>query len=271
MQQLNKFKRFYRAEFKYNPISPDVYAVHSRFSRWNYLYFLMPLTSFALGVWQIQRKEWKDNLIKERERGLKADPMEIDWSQELDPAQLPTELSWRPISVTGKWMHHLEVLVGPRVHNGKGGYHLITPLETSQGSRLLVNRGFVPKEKRTRPSRPETTPNGIVTVNGTLRQIVPKPAWVPQNEPEKGLWYWIDIPALAFETHSKQFLLEQLLDTEHPTTIPIGGHHHQPLKNKHFQYIITFFGLGFFTTGMSFLMLRRGRVPTSRFFLSAKK
>jgi surfeit locus 1 family protein len=206
----------------------------------------------------MQRLEWKNNLIKTREQGLRAEPIPLNLDN--DPVDLPRELAWRPVSIEGKWLHHKEVHMVPRVYDGKGGAHIITPLDTAQG-RILVNRGFVPTEKLDRTTRPESLPKGTVTVKGTLREISSKPSWVPENDPKKNCWYWVDIPALSLHTDSDPFFLEELLDEENPTRLPIGGQLHQPLSNNHFQYVFTWFTLGFILTGMSYLLVRRGRLP----------
>lgn len=222
----------------------------------------MPAACFALGYWQWERLEWKENLIRDRERGLAAEPMTLDFDKNVyDPVTFPRELAWKPVSVEGKWLHHKEILVGPRVLEGKGGQHIITPLELPGGTRILVNRGFVPKEKLDRTSRPESQEKGIVEVKGTLREIQNKPSWVPVNEPSKNLWYWVDIPEMALKADTEPFLLETLLDTTNPTKLPVGGQLHQPLSNNHFTYMLTWFTLGAALTGMSFLMVRRGKLP----------
>jgi surfeit locus 1 family protein len=226
---------------------------------WNYLYFLMPLTCFGLGYWQMQRLEWKENLIRERTEGLKAPPLELDFSTEnYDPVTFPRELTWKPVSVRGVWVHSQEILVGPRVLNGKPGFHLITPLDLEGGHRVLINRGFVPKDQAERSKRPETLTRGEVTVKGTMREISAKPSWVPENVPERGEWYWIDIPALALRTHAEPFFIDSVLDEENPKKLPIGGQLNQPLSNNHFQYMLTWFTLGAILTGLSFLLVKRG-------------
>ena len=229
---------------------------------WNYLYFLMPAACLYLGYWQWERLEWKENLIRTREQGLQAEPTELDFEHnDYDPVTFPRELAWKPVSVTGTWLHHKEILVGPRVLESKGGVHVITPLELPNGDRILVNRGFVPSDKKDRNLRKEGLPKGLVEVKGTLREIQPKPSWVPENEPDKNLWYWVDIPAMALKAQSEPYFMESLLDTENPTRLPIGGQLHQPLSNNHFTYMLTWFTLGAVLTGMSFLMVRRGRLP----------
>lgn len=222
----------------------------------------MPLTCFGLGYWQWQRLEWKENLIRTREQGLKEEPRVLDFhTNDYDPLTFPRELAWRPVSVTGKWLHHKEIQVGPRVLDSKGGVHVITPLELSTGERILVNRGFVPTEKKDRTTRPESLEKGEIEVRGTLREIQPKPQWVPENDPARNLWYWVDIPAMALKADTEPYFMEQLLDEQHPTRLPIGGQLHQPLSNNHFTYMLTWFTLGAALTGMSFLMVRRGKLP----------
>lgn len=42
-----------------------------------YLLLGLPITAFGLGCWQVQRKQWKENLIKTLEERTKLEPVPI--------------------------------------------------------------------------------------------------------------------------------------------------------------------------------------------------
>ena len=95
----------------------------------------------------------------------------------------------------GRWDHEHAILVGPRVYDGQNGYHLIEPLIRQDGSTILVDRGFVTKDHAGIVRELKDT--GEVEVLGMLRTGHVRNKFTPDNHPEKGEWYWIDIDAIA--------------------------------------------------------------------------
>jgi len=90
----------------------------------------MPITSFALGTWQVYRLQWKKDLIEKYSNNLRQPavilPKDVgDHSVE--------ELDHRTVLVKGKFRHDQEMLVGPRTRDGVLGYHVITPIERENG------------------------------------------------------------------------------------------------------------------------------------------
>jgi surfeit locus 1 family protein len=61
------------------------------------------------------------------------------------------------VRCSGTFDHSKEILLGPRTKDNTLGYHVITPLirEAGAGS-ILVNRGFVPREKIEQSTRPDS-------------------------------------------------------------------------------------------------------------------
>lgn len=97
--------------------------------------------------------------------------------------------------LSGKWDHAHTMFVGPRVREGVHGVHVITPLVRESGSTILVDRGFVSNERIADSAfRNE---QGEATIFGLLRTSQPRNYFTPDNEPEKGKWYWSDVPAMA--------------------------------------------------------------------------
>lgn len=202
-------------------------------------------------------------MIKKREEGFNSEPVPFDIDQ--DPIEYPKQLNWKLVYLIGKFIHNKEIIVGPRTNNGKPGYHVITPLQTKNGDRVLINRGFIPSENAQQNTRLESLTEDEVKVVGTCREISSKPPWVPQNSPETRTWIWIDIPFFAKITNSLPFLIEQIFDQENPKKIPIGGQVHQELPNSHLSYAIIWFSLTAFMTVMSISIIRKGGIKSNKY------
>ena len=56
------------------------------------------------------------------------------------------DFAFRKVLLKGKFDYSHAMLVGPRVRDGTHGYHLVVPLVRSDGSTVLVDRGFVTQE-----------------------------------------------------------------------------------------------------------------------------
>ncbi|NWW75618.1 SURF1 protein, partial [Climacteris rufus] len=131
--------------------------------------FLVPLTAFGLGTWQVQRRKWKLDLIAQLASRITAEPIPLT----LDPMELK-ELEYRPVRVRGRFEHSKELYLLPRAllepereareagritAHPESGANVVTPFYcTELGVTILVNRGFVPKKKL----KPETRLKGQV-------------------------------------------------------------------------------------------------------------
>lgn len=101
---------------------------------------LIPVTTFSLGVWQVQRKKWKEGLIEALNREVNSTPIELP--DDLSDLLL---MEYRPIRVRGQFLHDKEIYMGPRSYiedgdatstsglfsqGNKGiGYLVITPFQ----------------------------------------------------------------------------------------------------------------------------------------------
>lgn len=207
---------------------------------------LIPITAFALGTWQVQRLDWKTKLIAKFEDRLVRPPLPLP--PRIDPTVID-EFDYRRVYATGKLRHDKEMLVGPRMHDGKDGYFVITPLEREGGSTILVNRGWVSKEQRFQEDRdPSSLPQGEVTVAGLLREPWKKNIFTPDNKPEQGKFYFPDVVQMAKISGSDPIWIEEtmvpsLLESYNREAkgIPIGRAAEVNLRNNHVQYIVTWY------------------------------
>jgi surfeit locus 1 family protein len=113
------------------------------------------------------------------------------------------------------------MLLGPRVRDGINGFHLVTPLVRTNGSTILVDRGFISEPTASKRSYPVL--DGEVEVHGMLRDSQTRNAFTPDNSPEKGEWYWADAAAMANyaggELHGVQpVLVEEIFGESHPNS-----------------------------------------------------
>jgi surfeit locus 1 family protein len=105
------------------------------------------------------------------------------------------EFVYRKVLLRGTWDHAHSMLIGPRVRDGTHGVHLITPLVRAGGSTILVDRGFLTKEQA--EAAKARTDSGEVELVGMLRTTQARNAFTPDNDPERGVWYWADLDAMA--------------------------------------------------------------------------
>lgn len=124
---------------------------------------LLPLL-IALGVWQLGRAEQKQALLRIYEQRAQAAPIMLDGSQrDLDAAR------YHSVTAIGYFDAKHQVLLDNRIHRGRAGYEVITPLRIAGDTvGVLVDRGWVPLgETRARlPQAP--VPQDRVTVRGTI-------------------------------------------------------------------------------------------------------
>ena len=197
----------------------------------------------ALGTWQLKRLYWKNNLVTEiTERG-KMSPLTILAHDKIDI----DAMRYRKVSVTGHFLHDKEVhlFTGAREMRGKNGYNIITPLEQEDGSVILVDRGWVPAEKKERASRADNLPSGELSVVGMLQSGEHPGIFTPKNNIDKNLWFWIDIPAIAgFAGKALQNVYVRVLQNENDGNIlPIAGKDTIEIRNDHLEYAIIWYSL----------------------------
>ncbi|OGE54478.1 hypothetical protein PENARI_c006G03974 [Penicillium arizonense] len=222
---------------------------------------LIPIISFGLGAWQIQRLDWKTKLIAKFEDRLVRPPLPLP--PRIDPDAI-SEFDYRRVYATGHFRHDKEMLVGPRMHDGEDGFVVVTPLEREGQSTVLVNRGWISRKLQNQKDRPQGLPQGEVTVEGLLREPWKKNMFTPDNKPEDGKFYFPDINQMAELSGSQPVWIEQTMvpdlvesyDRE-AKGIPIGRAAEVNLRNNHSQYIFTWFGLSFATSVMMWMLIRK--------------
>ncbi|WP_421993888.1 SURF1 family protein [Roseococcus sp.] len=209
----------------------------------------------ALGVWQLQRREWKHELIAAIAARVHA-----------APAPLPVPASWpditaardayRRFAAEGHFLYDRETLVRATTALGSG-YWVMTPLQTSDGT-VLVNRGFVPPDRRDPAARGESRAEAPVRVTGLLRITEPGGGFLRSNDPAGERWYSRDVAAIAARRGlgaTAPFFLDAEAGPDRDS-YPVGGLTVISFADNHLGYALTWFGLALLVLGGAVTVLR---------------
>lgn len=130
----------------------------------------------ALGTWQVQRLSWKLDLIARVEARINAPavpaPARSDWG-----AVTREKDEYRRVTASGTFSHDKSTLVQAVTELG-AGFWVLTPMRLEDGWNVLINRGFVPVDRRNAAERAEGDTDGATTVTGLLRVTEPGGAFL---------------------------------------------------------------------------------------------
>lgn len=169
---------------------------------------LLLIVLFAgLGTWQVYRLQWKLDLIAR-----------VDARVHAVPVAPPPAAGWaginaandeyRRLELNGTYLYDLTTPVQALTEQGSG-YWLITPMCTTDGTIILVNRGFIPADLGARTRYEPLAANGnpcaavlarhepTVRVVGLLRISERGGSFARDNDPAHNRWYSRDVAAIA--------------------------------------------------------------------------
>ncbi len=145
----------------------------------------------ALGLWQVDRLAWKQGIIAAIQEQQSIDPTQNHFT----PDDLAVDHAFKRGTITGHFLHDKEIHLAPRMYDSIVGYHLFTPFKLAgdEGRILLVNRGWVPNTMNMPEGSVIEFPAGEVSISGTIRKPAQANAFTPENHPDDGVWYHIDL------------------------------------------------------------------------------
>ncbi|MFE9084690.1 SURF1 family protein [Brevundimonas sp. NPDC003935] len=212
----------------------------------------------ALGVWQVQRLAWKQELIRQVDARIHAAPVAAP-----PPGQTITRQAdqYRRVVVSGRFDHRREALVKAVTDLGPG-YWVVTPLTTDQGFTVMINRGFVSPERRKPSDRTAGQIEGPQTVVGLLRLGEPDGGFLRANDPAGDRWFSRDVAAIAKARGLSGPVASYFIDadaTPNPGGWPRGGLTVVRFANSHLIYALTWFGLALMSAAGFVFFLREER------------
>ena len=206
----------------------------------------------ALSVWQMERREWKRDILDRIGANQSAAPIALD---ALLSGGDPLRREYGKVALSGTFLHDKEYHLAARSRGNDVGIQVVTPLRTDKGQIVLFDRGWVPSQKKDPAKRAEGQIAGTVKLVGVVRRTQVQRQFAPDNVPDKNVWFTVDVPLMrklaggrpdpALDT----FFLEA--DTsQNPGGLPIGGQTQLDIPNDHLQYAITWFLLALALIGV---------------------
>ena len=233
-------------------------------SRARYIFpgFLLFLAAvfLTLGTWQVQRLFWKLDLIERVEARIHADPVPAPSRAEWNTVSAEKD-EYRRVGVTGLFLHDKTVLVQAVTERG-AGFWVLTPLILADDTAVIVNRGFVPADRRDPAARlASELAAGPVAITGLLRISEPGGAFLRSNDPAGDRWFSRDVAAIAAAKGIAD-VAPYFIDadaTPNPGGLPIGGLTVVAFRNTHLVYALTWYALAAMSAAAAYFV-RRSRL-----------
>jgi surfeit locus 1 family protein len=200
------------------------------------------LLALGLGIWQMERREWKRDILDRVAANQAAAPVTLEELLKGDP--LVHE--YGQAKLAGTFLNDKEFYLAARSLKDDVGLHVVTPVRTDEGRVVLFDRGWIPSGKKDPASRAMSRIDGPVDLVGVVRRSQKKPFFVPDNDPAKDFWFTVDVPLMrklaggAPDARLDAFFLEADA-TPNPGGLPVGGQTRLDIPNDHMQYAITWF------------------------------
>ncbi|MGR3501685.1 SURF1 family protein [Pseudaestuariivita sp.] len=200
----------------------------------------------SLGVWQVQRLQWKEAMLAQIDAQMAGEPIP------LDAALDPKVIQFQPVTVTGaftgKAAHVLTTAPGLGA-----AYRIVEVFETGS-RRILVDRGVVPAEdKDSVPLTPEPQ-----TITGVLRFPEEIDSFTPAPDLDANIWLARDTAQMS-EHLGTDYVFVILTASENDAGVRPLPVDTSAIPNNHLQYAITWFSLAFLWSAMSLYFLWRTR------------
>jgi surfeit locus 1 family protein len=221
---------------------------------------LVTVVLLALGTWQVQRLQWKLDLIARVDARVHAEPVPAPGPSAWASVAAASD-EYRHVSLTGTYLPEFSTKVQATTERGSG-YWVLTPMCMANGSIVIVNRGFIALDAAPRlPDGGSTAGAGAcvaaagrapATINGLLRISETSGAYLRRNDPVNNRWYARDVHAIAMArgldgTSVAPYFVDAAAGQENEgadeALRPVGGLTVISFPNNHLVYALTWYAL----------------------------
>jgi surfeit locus 1 family protein len=210
----------------------------------------------GLGVWQVQRKAWKENLIAtvsmRASQAPEALPPRDGWGRLTPEANEYSRVAFSAEFLEGQEAYAYTAGSSLRADVEGQGFWVFAPARLAGGSVVLINRGFVPTDRKDPATRAQGTPRGSVDIVGYMRWPEARGLFTPADDIKNNVWYVRDPKAMA-EAHKWTVAVPFYIDQELPVPpggLPKPGKIEVKMPNNHLGYALTWFGLALALIGV---------------------
>ena len=206
----------------------------------------------SLGFWQVSRLHEKEAHVAQMTEHMTQKPVALE---ELLKSGEPMEkLDYYSVIISGSLMPEKSLKLSAQAHEGKLGYHLIVPLQLSQGSVILVDLGWV-NQKHTIDLHSQS---GVIQIQGYIKKALKPNRFTPDNDFKTGEIFSIEPQELAKHLEINTLLPFYVVATQtisNPDLVANTGE--VVVQNYHLSYALTWFSLAVVWAALFVLYVRK--------------
>ena len=181
-----------------------------------------------LGLWQLDRRAWKEDMLADITAGIQADPVPL-------PDAIDPSMKYLPVTVSGTTTG-AEIDVLSHTREQGAGYQIVSRFVTDDGRAILLDRGFVPQEAR-RIDRPPVR----LQVTGNLHWPQDASSSTPAPNLDENIWFARDVDAMALTLDTLPVLVVASAvegDNQGARPLPVAI---EGIPNNHLSYAVQWF------------------------------
>ena len=206
----------------------------------------------ALGYWQLQRLQWKNDLISSIELNYNSKTIDFPILNDAD-----NKYEYMQTHIEGKFMVKQSMFFFRSNLRGESGYEIVVPFKTTLSKDVYVIIGWIPFDKKDEIDLRFINDEALTKIEGSLIYSKKRKPLIPDNDISSNVWYLMNSEEMDIvnNLNSSNYLLKitdknyfpQILIEFEPTNI----------TNNHLQYAGTWFLLALVNTIMYIYFIYR--------------
>lgn len=145
---------------------------------------LLVLTCLGMARLQLWRAETRGAGFEREQAARRATPINLSAAQ-----RVREDLLDKAAIAHGRWLPGQTLFLDNKIHNGRAGYHVLTPLRLSASDAVvLVNRGWMPGPRLRSDIPSIATPTGEVEVVGITHSFEIRTFELKDTLPQGPIW-----------------------------------------------------------------------------------
>lgn len=212
-----------------------------------------------LGMWQVQRLAWKNELLRDQAIASTTKSVPIDIALALFAEG--KRIEYMRTEVTGEFVGKPVFLLTS--FHGQPAWNVIAPLNDTKRL-IIIDLGVIPEGSR----NSLVLPSGKFTLTGQLlTHSHLQGSFDPDHTPSAESWYWWDVDnlAAAFSQRTELETSKLIFHVEPGSGVgssPVPQKLSTNLRNNHLGYAITWFGLAIVLVVMTGVFIYKQRQTT---------
>lgn len=205
-----------------------------------------------LGYWQLQRLQWKNDLISSIELNFNSKTIDFPILNDAD-----NKYEYMQTHIEGKFMVKQSMFFFRSNLRGESGYEIVVPFKTTLSKDVYVIIGWIPFDKKDEIDLRFIDDEALTKIEGSLIYSKKRKPLIPDNDISSNVWYLMNTEEMDIvnKLNTSNYLLKitdknyfpQILIEFEPTNI----------TNNHLQYAGTWFLLALVNTIMYIYFIYR--------------